>query len=184
MPKLLLMSVLALFSTSLPSMTADPRYVWKMEREIEGRLDDRALNRSRLKRTLREENIRDQEVKEIQGEVAARMLGDIRHIGPVWAECPCEEGPQCSGQVTVTLSKQERTTGVTFSKLADKWRVSVTEDWDRRYRAFREKYRNYSYGSSAEPRKAKNYVDELQALRNGMPECRGQPTASEPTRPR
>src|SRR5580700_8162792 len=67
-----------------------------IDRQIDAQFTRRYQNARTLKHSLRAENIRDEEVKEIQMVVATLDRGFITSIGGVVAGCHCEEGPACT----------------------------------------------------------------------------------------
>jgi hypothetical protein len=78
---------------------------------------------------LRDLNISDVEVREVQG-IAARFLPRaLVNISPVVAECPCEEGPNCTAQVYVLATAKGKTSGLQLSRTKDVWDVGVVQKW-------------------------------------------------------
>jgi hypothetical protein len=78
---------------------------------------------------LRDLNISDGEVREVQT-IAARFLPrSLVNISPVVAGCPCEEGPNCTAQVYVLATAKGKTSGLQLSRTRDVWDVGVVQKW-------------------------------------------------------
>src|SRR5260370_41413847 len=73
----------------------------------------------------RADNIRDEEVAEIQTDAATVMPGAIVNISTVVTGCPCEGGPSCSDQVWIVAYRPEKTLGVLLSKIENHCHVGV-----------------------------------------------------------
>ncbi|MEO8062958.1 MAG: hypothetical protein ABI821_09425 [Pseudomonadota bacterium] len=112
------------------SMMDDLDY-WDQQRKRYGVIWQRALELypGRRNTPLRDLNITDGEVREVQA-IAARFLPRaIVNISPVVTECPCEEGPNCTAQVFVLATEKEKTSGLQLSRTKEAWDVGVVQKW-------------------------------------------------------
>jgi hypothetical protein len=104
---------------------------WDEQRERYARIAKRAhdLYPQRRDTPLRDINISDDEVRELQALMEKYLPSDYVNISPVVTDCPCEEGPTCTAQVYVvaTLNGQER--GLQLSRLDEQWQVGVVQQW-------------------------------------------------------
>ena len=78
---------------------------------------------------MRESNISDVEVKEIQGLVAEIYPGAILNIGSVVSECRCADGPACSAQVWVVAYGLGRSHGMMLSEIDNEWQIGPVQSW-------------------------------------------------------
>lgn len=78
---------------------------------------------------LRQENIRDDEVRQIQAAASLVVPKAIINISAVVTGCPCEEGPSCSDQVWILAHQSERTTGLQLSKISGQWTIGAVQRW-------------------------------------------------------
>ena len=92
----------------------------------------RYISTTRPKRNeayLRRENITDEEVREIQGAARSVLPEAIVNIAGVTADCPCEDGPDCSAQVWVVAYDPEETIGLMFSRIDGHWGIGPVQNW-------------------------------------------------------
>jgi hypothetical protein len=82
---------------------------------------------------VRSDNIRDQEVKEVQRATSEIVPGALLNIGTVVTGCPCEDGADCTDQVWVLASRRETSRGVLLSKIKGHWAVGAVQAWWLRY---------------------------------------------------
>ena len=87
----------------------------------------------RLDGPLREENISDEEVREIEAVMNEQFPGAIVNIGGVTAGCPCEDGGSCDSQVWVVAHRADRSNGLMLSRIGDHWTIGPLQKWWRRY---------------------------------------------------
>jgi hypothetical protein len=78
---------------------------------------------------LRELNITDEEVREIQGVTRSYIPDSYVNISSVVTGCPCEEGPGCEDQVYVLADAGSRTVGLQLSRIEKKWKVGEVQKW-------------------------------------------------------
>jgi hypothetical protein len=112
------------------TMSDDWDYWWQQRKryaEISARA--RALRPDRRNTPLRDLNITDDEMREVQA-IAARFLPRaLVNISPVVTDCPCEEGPACTAQVFVLATAKGKTTGLQLSRMLSRWDVGVVQQW-------------------------------------------------------
>jgi hypothetical protein len=120
-----------------------PRSVpdWRAQRQ---RMDDIELRAFELRphrrdTPLRELNITDGEVRELQELAAKHAMTTMLNISPVIAGCPCEEGPLCTDQVYVVAELPGKTVGLEFSRVRNAWVVGTVQKWWLRFAELREK---------------------------------------------
>jgi hypothetical protein len=78
---------------------------------------------------LREINISDDEVRQIEGVVREVIPGAIVTISGVAKGCPCEEGPDCTAQVWTAVHSSGRTSSLELSDLNDHWVIGPVQRW-------------------------------------------------------
>lgn len=112
---------------------------------------------------LREENIRDEEVREIQAAARGVVPKSIVNISGVVTGCPCEEGSACSDQVWILASNADKTLGLQLSRIGNAWMIGPIQRWWLEYEALqarRNSFHSYS-----------DYSDALAALTVQFPMC-------------
>lgn len=88
-----------------------------------------ALRPRRRDTPLRELNLTDGEVREIQAVASRYAMNSMLNISPVIAGCACEEGPLCTDQVYVVATTADQTTGLQLSRLRNAWTVGPVQAW-------------------------------------------------------
>ena len=78
---------------------------------------------------LRELNLSDNEVREIQSVALSIFPGSILNISGVVTGCPCEDGPSCSDQVWIVAHKPGETRGLELSLINEHWTVGIVQRW-------------------------------------------------------
>ena len=78
---------------------------------------------------LREENISDIEVRQIQAVMKGLYPGSIVYISSVITGCPCEDGPQCTDQVWCVAFSDEEINQLGLSRIGGKWKIGPLQDW-------------------------------------------------------
>jgi hypothetical protein len=115
---------------------------------------------------LREVNLSDQEVREIQAATLEVLPGSLLNISGVVRGCPCEEGLECSDQVWVVAHRTGHTQGLELSRINERWQIGVVQQWWLNY----EKIRNIPTPEA--------YRKALQKLDASFPICANKPAAS------
>jgi hypothetical protein len=110
---------------------------------------------------LRELNLSDNEVREIQAVAHSLLPGSIVNISGVVEECPCEEGPTCSDQVWIVAHRSGESLGLQLSRVSGRWTVGVLQQW---WLSFDRLRKNRSPGSSA-------YTEAFLELQDQFPVC-------------
>lgn len=110
---------------------------------------------------LRELNVTDEEVREIQIATLNIYPGSLVNISGVVTGCPCEEGPACSDQVWIVSHRPGLMKGLQLSKIDDHWAVGVVQRWWLSLEKV-EGTRKTSPGT---------YEKELQSLYDSFPAC-------------
>lgn len=78
---------------------------------------------------LRDLNISDNEVREIETISRKYLPPDYVNISPVVTDCPCEEGPACTAQVYVVAQGREKERGLQLSRMNDRWGLGIVQQW-------------------------------------------------------
>jgi hypothetical protein len=94
------------------------------------------LKPARRDTPLRELNISDNEVREIQSLAARYKMSTMLNISPVVAGCPCEDGPLCTDQVYIVSELPEKPVGLQLSRVRNAWVVGPVQRWWLRYASF------------------------------------------------
>jgi len=84
---------------------------------------------SRRDGPLRELNLSDNEVREIQPAVMRILPGSILNISGVVTGCPCEEGAGCSDQVWIVAHRAGQTVGLQLSRINGRWALGAVQQW-------------------------------------------------------
>lgn len=118
-----------------PRVTRQSWSEWLSEGRRMQRIEDRAfeLRPHRRDTPLREVNISDNEVREVQDIASQYAMNTMLNISPVVAGCPCEEGPLCTDQVYVIATLPEKTVGLQLSRVRNAWVVGAVQKWWLRY---------------------------------------------------
>ena len=90
---------------------------------------------------LREQNISDFEVVQIEAAMKALYPGSIVYISAITTGCPCEDGPNCTDLVWTVATSGNNSRGIALSNIDGKWQVGPLQQWwldnDRLWAAFR-----------------------------------------------
>ncbi len=78
---------------------------------------------------LREVNISDIEVREIETLMKDLYPASIVYISPVTTGCPCEDGSDCTDQVWSIAQKDNRSYELSLSRIEDQWQVGPLQEW-------------------------------------------------------
>jgi hypothetical protein len=156
------------FEKQLAARQARMERLWAIEERIE------ATRPQRRDSPLREENIHDYEVRQIQAAAANLLPNAIINISAVVTGCPCEEGPSCSDQVWILAYHSERTTGLQLSRIAGQWTIGAVQRWWLEYEKL--KARGNTVKSSSA------YFDAEDELKEQFPACISSPEESDDTK--
>ncbi|HTU68171.1 MAG TPA: hypothetical protein VMF52_19655 [Steroidobacteraceae bacterium] len=84
---------------------------------------------------LRDLNISDNEVREIEALMSKVAARSMINISPVVDGCPCEEGPMCTAQVYVVAEAGDRSVALQLSRIQNAWVIGVVQTWWNRWMA-------------------------------------------------
>ena len=121
-----------------PQMNDDLAY-WFAQRDRYQEIMLRAMELEPTRRDtpLRELNISDDEVREVEA-VAYRYLPRTTiNISPVVTDCPCEEGLACNAQVYVVSTVKDEWCGLQLSRMNNHWQLGIVQEWWLRFQAIR-----------------------------------------------
>jgi hypothetical protein len=104
----------------LQSIAAKSREIFLRAHELHPRRRDEPL---------REQNISDYEVREIQELVKEYIPREYLNISPVVTGCACEEGVDCSAQVYIVGMAGPHSRGLQLSRVAKAWRIGAVQKW-------------------------------------------------------
>ena len=117
---------------------------------------------------LRELNVSDDEVREIQSIALAVFPGAIVNISGVVAGCSCEEGAACSDQVWVVARRSGYSQGLELSRVNGRWGIGVVQQW----------WLNYEELQVVWATSPGTYSQALQNLYDSYPACTDKPGAT------
>lgn len=78
---------------------------------------------------LRELNLTDDEVREIQAATRSYLPNAYLNISPVVTGCPCEDGGGCTDQVYVLADAGAQSKGLQLSRIRNEWKVGDVQKW-------------------------------------------------------
>ena len=78
---------------------------------------------------LREVNISDREVREIETIMRQRYPGSIVYISGVVSDCPCNDGPKCTDQVWSVATLGDVNNEIALSRIEGAWAVGPLQEW-------------------------------------------------------
>lgn len=88
-----------------------------------------ALYPDRRNTPLRDVNISDGEIREVEAISRKYLPQAYVNISPVVTHCPCEEGPMCTAQVYVVAQTADKTRGLQLSQMKGRWEVGAVQQW-------------------------------------------------------
>jgi hypothetical protein len=115
---------------------------------------------------LRQENISDDEVREVQQAAWDVYPDSIVNISGVTDGCNCEEGSACTAQVWLALYREEKTRGLVLSKVGGHWKVGAVQRWWLQYSAHQASTPGFGRGP-----KQIAWAQENQRLLDTFPAC-------------
>jgi hypothetical protein len=78
---------------------------------------------------LRYLNITDNEVREIQRLASGIHIPELLNISPVVTGCACEEGPDCTEQVSIVGKYGDHSIEIQLSRLRNRWSIGRVQRW-------------------------------------------------------
>jgi hypothetical protein len=97
---------------------------------------------------LREINLNDIEVREIQESVANVLPKAIVNISGVTVGCPCEDGAGCKDEVWLVASTSTLAKELKLSKIKDHWTIGPIQQWWLMYENFLARRADYKSPSN------------------------------------
>jgi hypothetical protein len=116
--------------------------------------------------SLRQDNITDEEVREVQRAALEVYPDSIVNISGVAEGCDCEEGPRCTAQVWLVLYNENQTRGLELSKIDGHWKVGALQSWWLQYAAHQKIFHGFGRGP-----KDLAWQQENQRLLGDFPTC-------------
>lgn len=148
----------------------EDREYWRQQRGRYQDIEFRAwkLQPARRDTPLRELNISDDEIREVETIAQSYLPRSMVNISPVVTDCPCEEGPTCTAQVYVIAQTKDKTRGLQLSRMNDRWGVSLVQQWYLRREALVDSHTGNSF--------LDDYLDQkaLNELYEEFPVCAGE----------
>ena len=147
------------------------RHLQKIEaqtREIFQRASE--LYPKRRDEPLREQNISDYEVREIQDLLREYIPREYLNISPVVTGCACEEGSDCSAQVYIVGMAGPYSRGLQLSRVAKAWRIGAVQKWWLEF---------YALEASLDKMTREEAIEAEWALASRFPGCPSRPAAAQ-----
>jgi hypothetical protein len=110
---------------------------------------------------LRELNLSDNEVREIQALAFQIYPGSILNISGVVTGCPCEEGPMCTDQVWIVAHSAGQINGLQLSHVGGSWTIGVVQRW----------WSDYQRLLDNPTLHRKTWYTEVEEMQNKFPAC-------------
>jgi hypothetical protein len=121
---------------------------------------------------LRYEGFTDREIHEIQLVLQELTTGEIIYISGAKKGCVCEEGTQCTSQVTVVTRQNEKDSTWPLSQFEGKWAFGKVFRWQRQFDAFLKEMKEIRLKPLAIRQEfAKNNRAKYDALMAAKPQC-------------
>jgi hypothetical protein len=121
---------------------------------------------------LRELNISDNEIREIEALTSRLMRDSMVNISPVVGDCPCEEGPMCTAQVYVVATTAGKTLEVQYSRIRNAWQIGPVQAWWTRKASLEERLKRGEFPDFRE------YLRAQDELLEEFPMCVGRESAA------
>src|ERR1700720_58037 len=115
---------------------------------------------------LRQDNITDEEVRELQRAVLEVFPDAIVGISGVTDGCDCEDGSNCTAQVWLALYRENQTRSLVLSKIDGHWKIGAVQSWWLRYSA----HQSTNPGFGRNPKQIA-WAQENQRLLDSFPTC-------------
>jgi hypothetical protein len=115
---------------------------------------------------LRQDNVTDEEVREIQRAALEVYPDSIVSISGVTDGCDCEDGPSCTAQVWLALNREYRTRSLVLSKIDGHWKLGAVQNWQLQYDAHQTSFPGFGRGP-----KQLQWLQANQRLLDSFPTC-------------
>jgi hypothetical protein len=126
----------------------------------------RTVEPARPNQTLRQDNITDEEVREVQKAALEVYPDSIVSISGVTDGCDCEDGSRCTAQVWLALSRENQTRSLVLSKIDGRWKIGAVQSWSLQYIALQAKFPGFGVGA-----KQTAWHQAKQRLLDSFPTC-------------
>lgn len=123
---------------------------------------------------LREANLSDEEVREIQAAARGIVPDALLNISGVVSGCPCEDGAGCSDQVWIVAYRPGVIKGLELSRMSQHWQIGPVQRWWLDFDNLYEHRESYSRAA---------FAAEQQKLYDRFPACSGRAPATAATPP-
>lgn len=120
---------------------------------------------------LREENITDLEIAELEAEMKSLYPGTLVYVSAVTTGCPCEDGPDCTAQVWSVATLGDRSRGVALSRINGSWQVGPLQQWWLQYDSLWAAFRASRKGSDRERIRWVDHQQRLEEHKERFPLC-------------
>jgi len=146
------------------AVTAVPSYQrWSRARQLRPR---------RPTDPLRETNISDNEVRQIEQATRAVFPTAVVNISGVTSGCPCEDGPDCTDQVWVVAWHSKESHGLKLSLIGGEWVTGPVQRWWLQYESLGDRYDALGPLDTEEKwAAARGLMQERMSLIESFPEC-------------
>ncbi|MEO0423599.1 MAG: hypothetical protein AAF184_14775 [Pseudomonadota bacterium] len=124
-------------------------------------------------RRVREENISDEEVREIRAVMLSHFPGAIVNIGAVTEGCHCADGPACENQVWVVADRNQVSNGLRLSRIGGVWLIGPVQEWWLEYEAYQQRLLEARKIRDREERgrRYQALTEEQRQLESWSPQC-------------
>jgi hypothetical protein len=126
----------------------------------------RSPESARADRPLRQDNINDEEVREVQNAALEVYPDSIVSISGVTDGCDCEDGDRCTAQVWLALNRANKTRSLVLSKIDEHWKIGAVQSWWIQYDAHQANFAGFGRGA-----KQLAWQHENQRLLDSFPAC-------------
>jgi hypothetical protein len=115
---------------------------------------------------LRQDNITDEEVREVQRAALKVYPDSIVSISGVTDTCDCEDGGGCTAQVWLALYRQNKMRSLELSKIGGHWTIGAVQRWSLQYDQLQARDPGVWAGA-----KTLAWQEERQRLLDSFPSC-------------
>ena len=126
----------------------------------------RTADPGRPNKPLRQENITDEEVREVQRAALEVYPDFIVNISGVTDGCDCEDGSNCTAQVWLALYREDHTRSLVLSKIDGHWKIGAVQRWWLQYSAHQSTNPGFGRGPTQIA-----WAQENQRLLDSFPAC-------------
>jgi tetratricopeptide (TPR) repeat protein len=123
---------------------------------------------------LREVNLSDEEVREIQAAAHGVVPEALVNISGVVSGCPCEDGAGCSDQVWIVAHRPGLMKGLQLSRMGGHWAVGPVQQWWLEFEDFESRFASAMAGRMERQKfqeERQRLSEERQKLYDKFPAC-------------